>query len=679
MTAPLALERLKQGLAFGLFTATGDVDGEHGPGGIYCRDTRVVDRYRARLAGRALEWVGNENLDDRLIVRLRLRTAHGEWAFVRTLRLTEVGLSDHWHWRAPPGAQALRLRFEIGTRFRDIFEVRGLRRARRGRLERAADGRAVRYRGLDRRLYSLRLSGRRLGDAGPARTVALPGAARRRQGTFTVRMSWRTGGARRGERADGADLQLPQLQSNDVTWDAVWARSARDLRMLAADLGHGPVLLAGLPWFASLFGRDAILSALLLLPLAPDVGRATVETLAALQGTRTDPWREEAPGKILHERRLGEMARTGEVPFGRYYGAVDGTALFVTLLVRTWRALADDGWLARNEAALRAALRWIDASARADPALGLFRFAPSAPGGLVVQSWKDSADSMVHADGSLAPPPLAVAEVQGYVYQAMRAGALALSALGDWEAALRLRRQARDLRARFHRAFWLGPERGYAMAVDGRDRALAVVSSDPGQCLWSGIVPPAWRRAVSARLMAPDLFSGWGLRTLASSAAAFDPLGYHRGGVWPHDTALAAIGMYAAGEARDGERLARALIEAGAALPGGHLPELFSGAERVPGQPPEPYARACVPQAWAAAAPFGCLAAMLHVRVDRRRRLVRVDPRLGAGLSDVCLGPIAVPGGALVVRVAAGGAALEQAPPGWRIAVVRRVPGIGGA
>lgn len=666
-------ERLKRGLAFGLFAAGGDVEAGRGPGGIYCRDTRVVDRYRVRAGRRALDCLSSENLDDRLILRYRLCTAHGDWRFERTLRLTENGLVDRWRWLAPPAARALRLRFEVKTAFRDIFEVRGLRRRRRGTLRRAPNGLSFAYDGLDHRSYGLALRAAAIEPGRGGGAVRLPVAGKaRRSGAFTVRLVWHTGAGAgvRGRIAD-APLRLPALSSNDPLWDEVWRRAARDLVMLAADVGHGPVLLAGLPWFASLFGRDAILSALLLLPLAPDLARATVETLSALQGTRLDRWREEAPGKILHERRLGEMARTREVPFGRYYGAVDGTALFVTLLVRTWRTLGDDAWLARHENNLRAALAWIEDNGRQDRALGLYRFAAGRAGGLAVQSWKDSADSMVHADGALAPPPVAVAEVQGYVFQAMRAGALALAALGDGDAARRLGRAALDLRSRFHRAFWLGPERGYAMAIDGDQRPLAVASSDPGQCLWSGIVPDAWRPATIRRLMAGDLFSGWGLRTLGAREAAFDPQSYHRGSVWPHDTALAAIGMYGAGDRRAGGRLARSLIEAAALLPDRRLPELFAGAERVPGTPPAPYAQACVPQAWAAASPLGLMAAMLSLRVDLRRRLVRLTPRPDAGLAALTLGPIAVPDGALVLDVRDGCARLVDAPPGWRIA---RVP-----
>lgn len=382
---------------------------------------------------------------------------------------------------------------------------------------------------------------------------------------------------------------------------AVLRRAALDLRALMLFSEHGPVAAAGVPWFVTAFGRDSLLTALMLLDRRPDVARGTLRYLAALQGRVHDPERSEAPGKILHEVRQGELARTGKVPFGRYYGSIDATLLFMVLLHETYRRDGDLGLLRELRPNLEAALRWLASDADPDGD-GFVEFAGAEGGkGLSVQSWKDSNDALSHADGTLARGAVAVAEVQGYAYAALLAAAECLTALGEDEAAERRVARAKELKERFHEAFWLPSLRTYALALDHDKRPLEVLASDAGQLLWTGIVPKAFAPTLAATLMSDALFSGWGIRTLGTGEVRYNPLSYHNGSVWPHDTALIAAGLRRYGFTQHASTLRDALFDLAASQPDLRPPELVAGYERSD-SPPVPYPAACRPQAWSSAA-----------------------------------------------------------------------------
>jgi len=382
---------------------------------------------------------------------------------------------------------------------------------------------------------------------------------------------------------------------------AVLARAVDDLQALLLFTEHGPIPAAGIPWFVAAFGRDALLSALLLLPHYPEVAKGTLRYLAAYQGQRLDPYRAEAPGKIMHELRFGELTRLGKSPHSPYYGTVDATPLFVILLYRYWQATGDLTLVRELRPHWEAALRWMLTDADLDGD-GFLEFVGAADGkGLSVQSWKDSHDSLSHADGLLASGAIAVSEVQGYAYAAYCAAAEFYAELDQSEQATLWLERATALKAKFHQTFWLDDLGTYALALDGDKRPLRVHNSDAGHLLWSGIVPEEVAPRLVATLMSEALWSGWGIRTLGADEARYNPVSYHNGSVWPHDTALAAGGMARYGFTGQAKQIRRALFDLAATQADLRLPELVAGYPRSDA-PPVPYPVACRPQAWDAAA-----------------------------------------------------------------------------
>lgn len=410
-----------------------------------------------------------------------------------------------------------------------------------------------------------------------------------------------------------------------------WARSTASaladisgLRIRVPDLGLS-YIGAGAPWYMALFGRDTLLTAWSALIAGTEVALDVLEVLARYQGRRHDPTTLEQPGRILHEMRTGGASTFGLPPGQPYYGTVDASPLFVMLLGEVSRWGAQPERVAALLPAARRALEWCVTLGDLDGD-GFVEY-ESDEGGLVNQGWKDSADSLVHADGSVASTPIALAEVQAYVWGAFRALADLEERFGDAGRGPGLRKQAADLRAAFQRAFWV-PERGLvAMALDGGKRPLAVASSNMAHCLWSGLLDDWMGEAVAQRLMQPDLNATWGLRTLGSQERAYNPLGYHLGTVWPHDTGLAIAGLVRYGEVAGAVRLTQGLLTAAEHF-GWRLPELFGGMDRTQVPYPVSYPVACSPQAWSAAAPLLLLRSMLRLNPDVPSGMVRVAPVL---------------------------------------------------
>jgi glycogen debranching enzyme len=389
------------------------------------------------------------------------------------------------------------------------------------------------------------------------------------------------------------------------------------LRMTVAE-GSGELPGAGVPWFMTVFGRDTLLTSLQTLLLGPELGLGTLRTLAALQATDDDPTTDAEPGKILHELRRGKAA---EAWFPVYYGSLDSTPLFLILLSEVWRWSGDDAVARELEAPARRALEWLEVHGDRDGD-GFLEYERRTPRGLVNQSWKDSTDSQRFHDGRFAAPPIAPVEVQGYAFDArLRVAELAREAWGDASLARRLEREADALRKHFDDAFWIEERECYALALDRDKRQVDSLCSNVGHLLWSGIVPPEKRPIVARTLMSEELWSGWGLRTMASSEAAYNPLRYHNGTVWPHDTALAAWGLERNGFVDEARRLAGGLIDAAACLDHS-LSELFAGYARSETGFPVAYPAAAHPQAWAAAAPILCLQVVLGIRPDRSGGLI---------------------------------------------------------
>jgi glycogen debranching enzyme len=579
------------------------------------------------------------------------------------------------------GAATRRVPVELGLGVdaADIFEVRGYPRAERGVLLPVAvgdDRLTFRYDGLDGRQ---RLTHVAWSDTPDAIVGESPEAA----GGSSVRLSWSltlepgqtveiawtvwaterasgTGHAHPSSAAESAALFPPvprispdegaaayhawsrgttTVSSDHELFNLVVRRSVADLRLLMND-GPGPgerYVAAGVPWFSTLFGRDALITAYEALAFRPQLAIETLTVLAAHQATTDDPWRDAQPGKILHELRTGEMAGAGELPHTPYYGSVDSTPLWLILLAATYDWTGDRALIERLWPNALAALDWIDRHGDLDGD-GFIEYERRSERGLLNQGWKDSSDAIRDRTGAEAQPAIALAEVQGYVFDAWRRIAPLARLRGDTELAARLEAQAEALRIRFEATYWVPDQRYYAMALGHDKRPADAVGSNAGQCLWSGIVAPERARDVVERLMGPGLFSGWGIRTYAAGQPGYNPIGYHTGTVWPHDTALIAAGLKRYGFDDASNTLVGRILEAAQRFGDYRLPELFCGFDRDEATAPVPYPVACSPQAWAAGAPFLFLTTMLgmHPHADRGE-LELVHPHLPDWLTKVTL------------------------------------------
>ena len=405
------------------------------------------------------------------------------------------------------------------------------------------------------------------------------------------------------------------IDTDNRVFNRVLDASLRDLHALMTPFGPGGGLrtvAAGIPWFVALFGRDSILTSYQTLLANPGTARENLLLLEAYQARDDDAWRDAEPGKILHELRCGELARAGHIPHTPYYGTVDATPLFGMLAAAYHRWTNDLETLDRLRPALDRALEWIDVHADRDGD-GFIEYERRSPGGLANQGWKDSDDCIVHADGTLAEGPIALVEAQGYVYMAKDRLADVYRALGDDARADELRAQAWRLREAFNEAFWDPVEGTFALALDGRKRQVRSVTSNPAHCLYCGIADDDKAAQVAERLLADDMFSGWGIRTLSTRSPAYNPMSYHNGSVWPHDNAIAVAGLKRYGHAAAALRVATALFDVAGTARDHRLPELYCGFDRGEHAAPVAYPVACVPQAWASAVPFMLLQALLGV------------------------------------------------------------------
>ncbi len=552
------------------------------------------------------------------------------------------------------GLENLEVPVRIGfdADFTDIFEVRGTVRERRGRrLAEQVNGNSVilSYEGLDRVVRQTCIRS----DAKPV-TASESGLefelALRPKEKVTVQLEICCGSsgtqssigfteALSSARFELAEMAraFPKVTSSNSRFSDWIARSISDLEMMIAGNPERNYPYAGVPWFSTVFGRDGIITALQTLWLNPSIAKGVLEFLAASQADEVDSSADSEPGKILHEMRLSEMARLGEVPFGRYYGSVDATPLFIMLAGAYFDRTADRPFLEKLWPHVQRALTWIDKFGDVDGD-GFVEYARHSSKGLVQQGWKDSNDSIFHSDGKIAEPPIALCEVQGYVYAAKLAAGRLSRVLGDLKGSCELEVQAESLRTQFEEKFWCDDLGTYALALDGRKRPCRVRTSNAGHCLYTGIASPERSRRVTETLMSAESFTGWGIRTVASTESRYNPLSYHNGSIWPHDNSVIANGMAKYGSKKMAGQVLLALLDLSSEVELRRLPELFCGLERRPNEGPTLYPVACSPQAWAAAAPFlileGCLG--ISVQADRGR-IVFDRPFLPEGIPQLSI------------------------------------------
>jgi len=650
---------IKEGNLFLMTDAEGNVPHDNAAGyGLYKGDTRYLSTYDLTfdeirpvvlLSTAELGYSSEQHLTNPALTTGEGKTILKESLEVRRQRvinkslLETIQVTNFNIFRT-----TVNLRFDFDADFVDIFEIRGEKRQRRGKLSSPLvekDKVTFKYKGLDGvwRSTEIRFSPapdqlwnngalftvslRHRESVGITVTVSLDDV--RGNGHFHSEFSRQTASYREWLHSG------TQIFTSNEFVNAILERSLSDVRLLMTDEDGWSFVAAGTPWFNCLFGRDSLIASLQMLVFLPEIARNTLRVLTRWQGKKINEWRDEEPGKILHELRTGEMACLGEIPMNPYYGSIDATPLFL-MLAAEYVAWTGDLELVRElEPNLMAALEWIDRYGDADRC-GYVEYCKRSPKGLLNQGWKDSRNSIVNRDGTLVKPPIALVEVQGYVYAAKRSMAWLLSLLGKKDMARRLQREAAALKTRFNRDFWLEDEGFYALALGSNKEPATSITSNPGQCLWTGIIRKDKAGRVVERLFANDMFSGWGIRTLSSQSSRYNPLGYHLGSIWPHDNSLIGMGLKRYGFEYELNELATALYDCCRAFDYYRLPELFCGVPRAAHSLPVRYPVACRPQAWAAGTFMLLLQAILGLAPDAPENTLRIiRPRLPYWLEEV--------------------------------------------
>jgi glycogen debranching enzyme len=651
---------LKEGDTFLVNDAFGDISGSSD--GLFRDDTRVLSLLRLTLGGQAPSLLGASVSEDNVLFVahltnrplpppgdgrsipegvIHIERARFIWQERLYERLTFTNYSSLD--TSVPVAVA------FAADFRDVFEVRGQERPARGVMTPPrVEAMSVRcgYVGLDDVLRTLAISFSQAPDRLTAGLAELslplaghgsaelyieigpdpadvPSRARYRSAAARARIGMRVRG-RRGAR----------LASSSPLFSHWLRKSRADLALLTTELPTGPYPYAGIPWFSTPFGRDAIVTSLQTLWLNPDLARGVLMFLSQNQAKETSRFSDSAPGKIMHETRKGEMSARGELPFAKYYGGVDTTPLFIVLAGAYAMRTADQGFVDLLWPSLRSAMNWIEVQCSSNQG-GFLAYERGADSGLVNQAWKDSGDSIFHADGRIPDGPIAPVEVQGYVYGALRAMSSLAHRRAEYDDSVRWLAMARRLREAIEDRFWLGDECFYGLAVDGAGELCRVMASNAGHLLYSGVPRQDRASHVAHHLMAGPFNSGWGIRTLALGQARYNPMSYHNGSVWPHDVAICAAGMSRYGYRRQAARLLSGAFETAAQFDM-RLPELFCGFPRATGEIPIAYPVACLPQAWAAGSVFMLLQACLGIEIDAWQQEIHVvRPLLPEGLEQL--------------------------------------------
>lgn len=645
---------LKHGDTFAVFGPLGDIDKAGSPeSGLYHLDTRFLSKFALRLGTRDLKSNSAVSADGAILTTELIDAGDGRSSALyarRTRFLWDATLHERLLLENRGDvAIDISLCLEFDADYADLFEVRGIRRAKRGHCYPPSANRNTiefRYEGLDRQLRRtvvelmpapVKWSGpraeyfRRI-EVGASETFEITICC---QPTDEPRLNFDQAATKSASRLRAFAEKEPNVSSSNAEFEAWLRRSVADLHLMLTETSHGLYPYAGLPWYSTAFGRDGIITAMECLWFDPSVARGVLAYLAITQAADDNPERDAQPGKILHETRAGEMAALGEVPFDRYYGSIDATPLFVMLAGAYFERTGDIDFVRSIWPNIGRALNWIDQFGDIDGD-GFAEYAPTSRGGLRNQSWKDSDGAIFHADGKLADPPIAVCEVQGYVYGAKLAGAKLARDMGELRRASELENQVEQMRSRFEKQFWCEEIGSYALALDGEKRACRVRSSNAGQCLFAGIASRDHAERVARALLEDDMFSGWGVRTISRDAIGYDPGSYHNGSIWPHDNALIAAGLARYGFKSAAARIFEALFDVSSCFELRRLPELFCGNPRVQNLGPAPYPVSCSPQTWGSCAVFLLIGALLGIEFDYpSRKIVFAQPYLPDSLPEI--------------------------------------------
>jgi glycogen debranching enzyme len=666
---------LKHGDTFAVFDARGDIlPIGHGEQGLYHEGTRYLSRLEFRLQDRQPFLLSSTVKEQIAVLAVNLTNpdiSQGDQVVLRRNALHVTRSSLLWDMACHEDLRIrnfellpvnLKVSIAFDADFADIFEVRGFHRERRGRLLPPVvndDGIVLAYEGLDGVTRRLRVRYRTENcQVEPRRLRYEMTIPPRGEESIHVTFSFEQNGARsprptfrqalerccaETRTARASDTRLASSNANFNEW---LVRSGMDLHMMFTRTPFGTYPYAGIPWFSTVFGRDGIVTALQYLWINPDPARGVLGYLAATQATDLIPEQDAEPGKILHESRKGELAALGEIPFGRYYGSVDATPLFVILAGAYHARTGDATTLAFLWPHVRRAIEWIEKYGDVDGD-GFVEYSRRSPNGLINQGWKDSHDAIFHSDGTLAEGPIALCEVQAYVYAARLHAAALADAMGEREFAGEQRVKAAALRARFEEVFWCDDLRSYGLALDGRKRLCRVRTSNAGHALFGGIADAGHAAKLADLLVSETFFSGWGTRTVATTEARYNPMSYHNGSVWPHDNAMIALGMSRYDLPRAVPlKLFSAIFHASIFTELHRLPELYCGFRRQPGEGPTLYPVACSPQAWASGALYMMLQASLGLTLDAApARLSFYHPSLPEWLGELNVRGLRVGGG----------------------------------
>jgi glycogen debranching enzyme len=677
---------LKRDRLFLILDPRGDVTPPGNCGlGLFLDDTRMLSHYALRVAGGPATLLSSE-VFHLYSAQIELAVSNAElggdtWNVSNVVHIRRELLLDDRLTERVTFSNYLQHPIEfwaelsIGCDFADIFEVRGWQRAERGTFyaPQAEPGSILfRYRGRDGALVRSGISF----DTPPDVL-----SAHRAYWRFTLEpmqplvLSWHllpnsllespepTGPGHLPEsttiqqRRTAIEAEHDEWRtrcahySTDVAeFNDALEQATTDLRALYVQAGGRQAISAGIPWYSTVFGRDSIITSLQTLGLVPQIAVDTLRYLAEHQGAREDAFTEEQPGKIMHEMRRGELARAREIPHVPYYGTVDATPLWLILLHETWRWTGDDALLRALLPHAERALQWIDRYGDVDGD-GLVEYAKTSPRGLVNQGWKDSWDGVPFPDGRLPVPPIALVEVQGYVYDAKTRMAALYEALAERDRAESLRRDAAALREHVVAKFWLEDEGTFALALDGTKTPLPTITTNAGHLLWSRVPDAAQASRMARRLLAPDMLSGWGVRTLSAAHPVYNPMSYHNGSVWPHDNALVALGLSLYGHTADALPILSALHEAASNLRYHRLPELYCGMTRTHDLRPVLYPVSCSPQAWASGAFFMLLQAMTGLLPDAPARTLHIrQPLLPPFIGDLIIRGLRVGGSRVALQ-----------------------------